>query len=79
MVARDLDRVYGAVALKILSDILLVDMVHFLVIDKALNTDLAVFLLATGNLLKMILLSLVLLVLLLLEFRCLSSPIFLGL
>jgi hypothetical protein len=79
VVARDLDRVYGAVALKILSDILLVHMVHFLVIDKALNTDLAVLLLATGNLFKMVLLSLVLLVLLLLEFRCLSSPIFLGL
>ena len=79
VVTGNLDRVYGTIALKVLPDILLVHMVHFLIINKPLNTNLAILLLATGNLLKTILISLVLLILLFFEFRSLRSPIFLGL
>ena len=79
VVTGNLDRVYGTITLKVLPDILLVHMVHFLIINKPLNTNLAILLLATGNLLKTILISLVLLILLFFEFRSLRSPIFLGL
>lgn len=79
VVAGNLNRVYGAIALEVLSDIRLVYVVHLLIVNKPLNADLTVLLFATGNLFKTVLLSLVLLILLLLEFSCLCSPIFLGL
>ena len=79
VVTGNLDRVYGTITLKVLPDILFVHMVHFLIINKPLNTNLAILLLATGNLLKTILISLVLLILLFFEFCSLRSPIFLGL